>query len=155
MSKPSKSEWEVETNDNSKEYPGIEEKTRMKLRPHPKADTKDEWQIKFSPPKHPKSKKKPPAVDGLHLVYVRRGDPYGKPSIGSSKYFQEAVKVITGSHDYFIGVGNPGNTPTLLILLLSGRRRRHRSFDLVLVKLEQVRGKYSILQGGVIHGHEN
>jgi hypothetical protein len=124
----------------------------MHLGPHPKADTRDEWQIKFVTPAQASSRP-PPAVDVLHLVHVKRGLCNGNTSIVNPVYWDAAVKVITGSYDYFIGVGHVGDAPTLLILRLCGQTPK-QSFDIVLVKLQEI-AVFHVEQGGVIHGHEN
>jgi len=68
----------------------------------------------------------------------------------NDEYFDEAVKIITGTIDYYIAVGCLGEVPTLMVLVL--QPPSGQSFDLVLVKLQEVGDAGHVEQGGVIHG---
>ncbi len=130
------------------------------------SDQSDDWQIKFQPG-HVASQTPPPGVDSLHLVLVTRHQDQRRKSqtIPAPPYWDWAAGIMLGQDNYYGGIGNVDNVPTLAVLVLYGTTAP-RNFCLVLVKLDEATHSTGgnsktpppvclARQGGVIHGHEN
>jgi hypothetical protein len=139
-----------------------------------KSNVQNQYELVFQDPNNANPA---PELRTLSLVHVDRSNTNAEISLAELEakyaswtkgaYLDSAYDIMKSQYDYVMGFGLVNDIPTLAVFIHSKYDETPgdcRAFALVLTKMNEItgikrvrhsRGTMHLLQGGVIHGHEN